>query len=222
MQKWTQLLSVVTLGKTGTGSFSNVLNGATWIAADAAQRASSLPAIVNLSLSGAKSVVVNAAMDALVTAGVIVVVAVGNSHTDACNQSPASAIKPVKVAASDSKDQFASFTNFGQCVDVIAPGVTIQSTGPYNKMITMSGTSMSSPNVAGIIASALANGDITTAQARDNYQLKYFLNQHGLRDTIGNVAQSTNNLLVQTANVPLTQCGDHVIGSRIEATFQIQ
>lgn len=224
VQKWAHLLSVVTLNRAGQGSFGNVLNGATWIAADAAKRASPLPAVVNLSLAGGKSTVVNAAMDALVDAGLVVVVAVGNSHVDACTQSPASATKPVKVAASDSKDQFASFSNWGTCVDIIAPGVIIQSSAPYNKMITMSGTSMSSPLVAGIIASALANGDLSAAQARNNYQLKYFLNQRGLKDKIGNVPQNTNNLLVQTTNTPASQCGDQLSDDKDKEllTFQLQ
>ncbi len=216
VQKWSEILSVVTLNRKGTGSFSNVLNGATWIAADAAKRASQLPVVVNLSLSGSKSNVVNAAMDALVDAGLIVVVAVGNSNIDSCTQSPASATKPVKVAASDSSDQFATFSNWGACVDIVGPGVVIQSTGPYNKMIAMSGTSQSSPLVAGIIASALASGDLSITKARDNYQLKYYLNQKGIPNILIGVRPETANLLAQISNRAAPGCSPTSTNSKKE------
>lgn len=204
--KWCRLLSVVTLGRTGTGSWSNVLNGATWIAQDAAARNSTVPAVVNLSLSGSKSEIINAAVDAMVDAGLIVVVAVGNSKIDACQQSPASATKPVKVGGSDNGDKFATFSNWGKCLDIIAPGALIRSTGPYNKELTMSGTSMSAPIVAGIIASALAHGDLSPAKARDNYQLKYYLNTRGIQGAIKDIPDGTNNLLAQVSYDAPSQC----------------
>lgn len=198
VQKWAHLLSVVTLSRAGTGSWSNILNAATWVAKDAAERKPAIPAIVNLSLSGSKSEIINAAMNAMVDAGLVVIVAVGNSNLDACNQSPASAGKPIKVAAHDNADNFSSFSNWGQCVDVIAPGSLISSTGPYNKQLMMSGTSMASPAVAGIIASALGYGILKPEVAKDNYQLKYYLNASGKTGAVRNVPTGTPNVLIQT------------------------
>lgn len=77
------------------------------------------------------------------------VIAAGNEFQDACATSPASTPEAITVGASDSRDQFADFSNYGTCVDIIAPGVQISSTTPKGRTAEQDGTSMACPHVAG-------------------------------------------------------------------------
>ena len=153
------LYSVRVLDNSGSGTYSGVIAGIDWVAANAGTID-----VANMSLGGGYSQAVNDAVDAAVSAGIVFVVAAGNDNTNACTKSPASALSAITVSALDdrdgtldSTDSFASFSNSGSCVDMIAPGVLIESTwkgGGYN---TISGTSMASPHVAGAAALYIAN-----------------------------------------------------------------
>jgi subtilisin family serine protease len=116
------------------------------------------PAVANLSLGGGASATVDAAVAGAVAKGVVMVVAAGNSNADACTASPAREPSAITVGASTSIDYRASFSNWGTCVDMFAPGGGI--TSAWNTSATasntLSGTSMSSPHVAGAAALALA------------------------------------------------------------------
>jgi cerevisin len=108
----------------------------------------------NMSLGGGKSPSLDAAVNAAVDAGLHFAVAAGNDNADACNYSPAAAQKAVTVGASALDDSRAYFSNWGKCVDVFGPGLSIQSTwiGSKTAINTISGTSMASPHLAGLLS----------------------------------------------------------------------
>ena len=109
---------------------------------------------MNLSLGGSYSKSLNDSIAAAVNDGISVSVAAGNSNVDACSSSPASEPTAITVGATDPNDARASFSNYGPCLDIFAPGVTIISAGIASQTAaaTMSGTSMASPHVAGAAA----------------------------------------------------------------------
>lgn len=135
----------------GVGTSASVIKGMDWVR----NNAGSQPSVVNMSLGGPASTAENDAVKALTDAGIPVVVAAGNdSAADACNSSPASAPSALTVAATDSRDARALFSNVGPCVDLFAPGVGVLGAGISNDndSVLKSGTSMASPHVAGAVA----------------------------------------------------------------------
>jgi len=144
------LRGVKVLGCNGSGSYSGVIKGIDWVAANAVK-----PAVANMSLGGGASTAVDDAVRAAADSGVVFAIAAGNSGADACTQSPARAGTHngvITVAATGSNDAEASWSNYGSCVDIWAPGVNIVSTAMRGGTTTMSGTSMASPHVAGVAA----------------------------------------------------------------------
>lgn len=144
-----RLYSVRVMDCRGSGSFSGLIAAIDWVTANHVK-----PAVANMSLSGGASPSVNAAVSNSVAAGVIHAVAAGNSNADACNYSPSGAPDAITVGATTSADGRSSFSNFGTCVDIFAPGSSITSTTIASDTSTgvMSGTSMASPHVAGVAA----------------------------------------------------------------------
>ena len=149
------LIAVKVLGCTGSGSWSGVIAGINWVIVNHGAS----KAVANMSLGGSASSSIDTAINNLVDDGVVTVVAAGNDGRDACKFSPARAPKAITVAASDSTDRLASFSNYGKCVDVIAPGVAITSSvnSSSTASATWNGTSMASPHVAGVVARFLEN-----------------------------------------------------------------
>jgi aqualysin 1 len=146
------LVGVKVLGCGGSGTTSGVIAGVDWVTSDAGNR--SEPAVANMSLGGGASNALDDAVRASAASGVFYAVAAGNSGANACNSSPARAGAGTNngiatVAATDANDNEASWSNFGPCVDIWAPGVSILSTRLGGGTTTMSGTSMASPHVAG-------------------------------------------------------------------------
>ncbi|WP_052336585.1 S8 family peptidase [Nocardioides alkalitolerans] len=145
--KTVDLVAVRVLGCDGSGSSAGVIDGMDWVAGNAGGAA-----VANMSLGGPADSATDAAVDRMVDAGVTVVVAAGNESTDACSSSPAAAPSAITVAASDNTDTLSYFSNYGDCVDIIAPGEDITSTWTGGGTDTISGTSMASPHVAGAAA----------------------------------------------------------------------
>ena len=141
------LRAVRVLNCAGSGTTSQVLAGINWVASNHIK-----PAVANMSLGGGYSASENSAVNTLASNGVFIAVAAGNSNADACNFSPASAANATTVAASTSTDAKASYSNYGGCVDLYAPGSSITSTWLNSGTNTISGTSMASPHVAGVAA----------------------------------------------------------------------
>ena len=145
------------LGCDGAGSISGVIAGLDWIAAN---HVAGTPAVVNMSLGGGANSSLDTAVNSLINRGITVVVAAGNSKADACTSSPARVPGAITVAATTNTDSFASYSNFGSCVDLAAPGSSITGawfTGASDAAV-LSGTSMASPHVAGVAAVLLAGG----------------------------------------------------------------
>ena len=157
-----EIIPVRVLDCGGSGYLSDVISGLDWVAANHADGAL---AVANMSLGGGYSAAVNAAVQGVIDDGVTMVVAAGNSNADACNASPASAPAALTVGATDSDDRRASFSNYGACVDLFAPGVDIVSADAASDTATAthSGTSMAAPHVAGAVVLQLASSRSTSA-----------------------------------------------------------
>jgi len=147
--KSVNLRGVRVLDCNGSGSTSGVIAGVNWVTSN-----HSNPAVANMSLGGGASSSLDTAVNNLSNSGVSIAVAAGNSNTDACTQSPARAANAITVGATTTTDARASFSNFGTCLDLFAPGSGILSSwfSSDTATATLSGTSMASPHVAGVAA----------------------------------------------------------------------
>jgi subtilisin family serine protease len=154
LAKGAKIFGVRVLDCKGSGSTESVVAGIDWVTKNAKK-----PAVANMSLGGGADEALDAAVKASVDSGVTYAVAAGNESADACEGSPAKEPSAISVGATDDQDQKASFSNWGKCVDLFAPGVDVESVGITAPDATakMSGTSMATPHVAGGIALYLAD-----------------------------------------------------------------
>ena len=153
------LRGVKVLDCNGSGSWSGIIAGMDWVKNNRLN-----PAVANASLGGGYNSSVNTAANNLANSGVFFAVAAGNNSADACNYSPASATYATTTGSTTSSDGRSSFSNYGSCVDIYAPGSSITSAKLNGTSTAMSGTSMASPHVAGVGALYKATyGDLTTS-----------------------------------------------------------
>ena len=141
------LVPVQVLNCLGSGTTAGVIQGIDWVTENAQK-----PAVANMSLGGTNSDALDEAVAASIASGVTYAVAAGNDNGDACASSPAAEPTAITVAASAADDARAEFSNFGECVDIFAPGVDIESAYLLGLTQSLSGTSMASPHVAGAAA----------------------------------------------------------------------
>jgi serine protease len=143
------IVGVRVLNCSGSGSNSGVISGINWVKNNA-----SGPSVANMSLGGGASQATDDAVNAAVAAGISFVVAAGNDNSNACNYSPARAADAITVGSTTSSDARSSFSNYGTCLDIYAPGSSITSAWYTSNSATntISGTSMAAPHVAGVAA----------------------------------------------------------------------
>lgn len=189
------LVAVRVLNCQGSGTTSGVIAGIDWVTANRV-----LPAAANMSLGGGFSSTLNAAVAGSVASGVTYAVAAGNSSADACSSSPSSEPSAITVGATNISDGFASFSNFGSCVDINAPGVSITSDWYSSRTATntISGTSMATPHVTGAAALYLtANPTATPADVTSA------LVGNATPGVLTGVPSGTVNLLLYTGTSPV-------------------
>jgi len=148
--KQVNLIAVKVLGPNGSGPTSNAISGVNWVATQSSKTGN--PSVVNMSFSSPANQAIDEVVAALIRIGVHCVVAAGNSNVDASTRSPARVPSAITVGATDITDARATFSNYGAVLDIFAPGVSILSTTNVGATGFMSGTSMATPHVTGLIA----------------------------------------------------------------------
>ena len=186
------LVGVRVLDCNGSGTWSGVIAGMDWVAADA-----SGPSVANMSLGGGSSSSINDAVARMYDAGVPVIVAAGNGdrlgrEQDACTVSPAGALRAYTVGATTNTDAKTSWSNFGDCVDIFAPGASITAAWHTSSTATntISGTSMAAPHVAGVAALFLQANPSASSQAVYN-----FLTETSTKNIVSNSRTANNHML---------------------------
>lgn len=169
------LVPVRVFGCTGGAANSTIIAGMDWVRTNHVK-----PAVVNMSLGGPAASTIDTAANNLINAGVTVVVAAGNDNMDACGFSPARVANAITVGSTTSTDARSSFSNFGSCLDLFAPGSSITSAWWTSTTATnvISGTSMASPHVAGAAALVLqGNPSASASTVRNTLVNKATLNK---------------------------------------------
>jgi subtilisin family serine protease len=186
--KEVSLIPVRVLNCKGSGTWSGVIAGIDWVAGSALR-----PAAANMSLGGGASTSVNAAVAGAVSKGVTMVVAAGNSNDNACKYSPAGEPSAITVGATTSSDARASYSNYGSCLDIFAPGSSITSAWNTSDTAsnTISGTSMATPHVTGVAVLALAANSAASPAA-----VASFLTTHATTNRLSSIGTGSPNLLV--------------------------
>jgi cerevisin len=202
--KKAQIIAVKVLSSSGYGSTASVMGGISFSAKehkrksdDAARRGGQkVKSVGNMSLGGGKSTALDNAVERAIAAGVLFAVAAGNDGRDACDYSPAGAPSALTVGATTKFDTRSYFSNIGACVDIFAPGsdITAAWIGGKTTIKTISGTSMASPHVAGVMALVAADGDYTPKE------LKNKVLALATRDVVKNVGKGSPNLLLFNGN----------------------
>jgi subtilisin family serine protease len=191
--KAVQLVGVRVLDCNGSGSTDQVVAGIDWVTANAIK-----PAVANMSLGGGIDAVLDAAVQRSIASGVTYAIAAGNGNAlgigvNACNTSPARVPEAITVGATQSNDSRATFSNYGTCVDIFAPGVGITSSWNTSDTATnsISGTSMATPHVVGAAALYLSTNPSATPA-----QVASALTTNATPNVVGNPGSGSPNRLL--------------------------
>lgn len=186
--KEAKAVNIRVLGSNGSGSTAGIVNGIQYVVNQFSGKR-----IISMSLGGGISTALDNAVNSAFNSGVISICAAGNSNNNACNGSPGRAQRAFTVAASDSRDRKASFSSYGSCVDLWAPGVSILSTSNRGGTTTLSGTSMSTPHVAGAAALIHSRGSFSPSEIAST------LTREATENAISGNPSGTPNLLLFTS-----------------------
>lgn len=189
--KKANVIGVQVMSPNGSGRTSDIVSGLGWVLQEVGR--TRRPSVVSMSLGGGAAAALDAAVARLTAAGVHVVVAAGNDNIDARNDSPARAPSAITVAATNIRDAKASFSSFGSVVDIWAPGQAVisSSIGSNSATASLSGTSMATPHVSGVVAYLIArDGNISPAAMAAK------LKSLSLKNVISGVPRGTVNELV--------------------------
>lgn len=202
--KKVNLVAVRVLDSSGSGRVSDVIKGIQYSVKDhqakiAAKQPGYKGATINMSLSSGVSNALDQAVNSAVEAGVHVIVSAGNNNQNACNESPARSSRSITVGATNENDQKAGFSNWGECVDIQAPGVNILTVGISRDTEVMSGTSMSAPHVTGLVSYFLSlqpglGSEFSAGKLVTPDDLKRKLIRFGTHDAISGLKEGTPNV----------------------------
>ena len=178
--------------RSGNSSSATLYTAINWVIE---HHQTGVPAIINLSVGMSKSIAFNEAAQALIADGLIVVGAAGNQNRDACLYSPASEPSVISVGGIDRAALRASYSNYGSCVDIFAPGSDLVGAwfGSTDIYRSSSGTSNAAPIVSGIVALMLEdNPSLTQSQVKER------LKTNATRDVLFNIGSGSQNLLASS------------------------
>ncbi|EEB09573.1 serine protease Psp3 [Schizosaccharomyces japonicus yFS275] len=189
-----KVVAVKVLNAEGSGLVSDIIKGIEWVYKASKNDTESISSVVNMSLGGDASVALDTAVSAAIQQGLFFALAAGNEAQDACQVSPARVSTAMTVGAMTWKDEVASFSNIGSCVDVFAPGHYVLSDwiGSDSAFMLLSGTSMASPHIAGLAAYFTA---LNHSLAYNPAALKAHILSAATEGLLDNVPSDTPNLL---------------------------